>query len=51
MDVMAGLERACLMTSAATKPVEPATTSFILSVAWWRWWLLFVFVFVFVFEG
>lgn len=30
MDVMDGLESACLMTSVATKPVEPATMSFIL---------------------
>ena len=33
MDVIEGLERACLMTSVATKPVEPATMSFILLVS------------------
>jgi hypothetical protein len=27
--VMTGLDRACRMTSVATKPVEPATMSFI----------------------
>lgn len=28
IDVISGLERACLMSSVATKPVDPATMSF-----------------------
>ena len=30
-DVTSGLERACLMSSVATKPVDPATMSFMVA--------------------